>query len=92
MSTSRTETGGTQSRSKSGTTILQSGDSVPIHTVGLDAPLYLLINLGYCRTPHGKGVLIHEGQKINKQGKCIKFAHSFGYVRNPFLILLLCFT
>lgn len=28
---------------------LAPGESVPIHTVGLDAPLLLLMNLGYCR-------------------------------------------
>jgi len=28
---------------------LSPGESVPIHTVGLDAPLLLLMNLGYCR-------------------------------------------
>ena len=36
--------------------VLESGESVPIHTVGLDAPLLLLLNAGYCRTPVGEGV------------------------------------
>ena len=48
--------------------VLAAGEKVPIHTVGLDAPLYLLINLGYCRTPYGKGALVHDGNKRSKQG------------------------
>jgi len=40
---------------------LAPGESVPIHTVGLDAPLLLLLNMGYCRTPFGQGILVHEG-------------------------------
>ena len=36
--------------------ILEAGESMPIHTVGLDAPLLLLLNAGYCRTPIGEGV------------------------------------
>jgi hypothetical protein len=36
--------------------VLEAGESVPIHTVGLDAPLLLLLNAGYCRTPVGEGV------------------------------------
>jgi len=55
---------------------LDAGESVPIHTVGLDAPLYLLINLKYCRTPHGKGALIHDGQKGIRQGKQKDVKHS----------------
>ncbi len=35
---------------------LMPGESVPVYTVGLDAPLLLLIHLGYCRTPVGEGV------------------------------------
>jgi hypothetical protein len=46
---------------------LQPGESVPVHTVGLDAPLLLLVNLGFCRTPHGEGALIHDG--IIEDGK-----------------------
>ena len=46
---------------------LKAGESVPVHTVGLDAPLLLLINVGYCRTPVGEGALIHHGSgKKNK--------------------------
>jgi hypothetical protein len=40
---------------------LEPGERFPIHTVGLDAPLLLLMNLGYCRTPVGEGALIHDG-------------------------------
>ena len=40
---------------------LEPGERIPIHTVGLDAPLLLLVNLGFCRTPVGEGALIHHG-------------------------------
>ena len=40
---------------------LLPGERVPIHTVGLDAPLLLLVNLGFCRTPIGEGALVHHG-------------------------------
>ena len=40
---------------------LNPGDRVPIHTVGLDAPLLLMVNLGFCRTPVGEGALVHHG-------------------------------
>lgn len=42
--------------------ILEPGERFPIHSVGLDAPLMLLVNLGYCRTPVGEGALIHDGE------------------------------
>jgi hypothetical protein len=37
------------------------GKAMPIHTVTLDEPLLLLINLKYCRTPDG--VIIHQPSK-----------------------------
>lgn len=40
---------------------LEPGQQVPVHSVGLDAPLLLLLNLGYCRTPIGEGALCHHG-------------------------------
>lgn len=40
---------------------LEPGESVPIHTVGLDAQLFLHIDLGTCQTPHGEPALVHEG-------------------------------
>jgi hypothetical protein len=40
---------------------LQPGQQVPVHSVGLDAPLLLLVNLGFCRTPVGEGALVHHG-------------------------------
>ena len=40
---------------------LEPGERFPIHTVGLDAPLMLKVNLGFCRTPVGEGALIHDG-------------------------------
>lgn len=40
---------------------LDPGQQVAVHSVGLDAPLLLLVNLGFCRTPVGEGALIHHG-------------------------------
>ena len=40
---------------------LKAGERIPVHTVGLDAPLLLLINTGFCRTPVGEGALVHHG-------------------------------
>eukprot|EP00934_Nitzschia_sp_Nitz4_P002078 Nitzschia sp. Nitz4//scaffold140_size61219//29533//49080//NITZ4_006440-RA/size61219-augustus-gene-0.64-mRNA-1//-1//CDS//3329536227//2078//frame0 len=40
---------------------LEPGQQVPVHSVGLDAPLLLLVNLGFCRTPVGEGALVHHG-------------------------------
>lgn len=40
---------------------LQPGESIPVHNVGLDSSLLLLINVGYCRTPNGGGALVHRG-------------------------------
>jgi len=40
---------------------LKPGQQVPVHSVGLDAPLLLLVNLGFCRTPVGEGALVHHG-------------------------------
>ena len=54
---------------------LQPGECVPVHTVGLDAPLLLLVNLGFCRTPHGEGALIHDGvvEDSNVKGESFLF-------------------
>ena len=30
--------------------------------MGLDTPLQLLVNLGFCRTPVGEGALVHNGR------------------------------
>jgi len=40
---------------------LEPGEQVSIHSVGLDAPLLLLLNLGFCKTPVGEGALVHHG-------------------------------
>jgi hypothetical protein len=40
---------------------LGAGERVSVFTVGLDAPLLLLVNLGYCRTAVGEGALVHHG-------------------------------
>jgi hypothetical protein len=45
---------------------LKPGEKVSVHTVGLDAPLLLLMNLGFCRTPVGEGALIHHGSDVRR--------------------------
>jgi len=40
---------------------LEPGQQIAIHSVGLDAPLLLFLNLGFCRTPVGEGALVHHG-------------------------------
>lgn len=42
---------------------IKPGEKISVHTVGLDAPLLLLVNLGFCRTPIGEGALIHHGSE-----------------------------
>ena len=42
---------------------------MPVHSVGLDAPLLLLVNLGFCRTPVGEGALVHHGANTATSGK-----------------------
>ena len=48
---------------------LQPGQQIPVHSVGLDAPLLLLVNIGFCRTPVGEGALVHHGVDSEKTGK-----------------------
>jgi hypothetical protein len=53
---------------------LKPGQQIPIHSVGLDAPLLLLVNLGFCRTPVGEGALVHHGTDsvaVKKGGTCL---------------------
>lgn len=45
---------------------LKPGERVPVHTVGLDAPLLLMLNLGFCRTPIGEGALVHHGSDVRQ--------------------------
>lgn len=40
---------------------LEPGQEMAVHSVGLDAPLLLLINLGFAKTPVGEGALVHHG-------------------------------
>lgn len=40
---------------------LEAGERVSIFTVGLDAPILLLVNLGFCKSAVGEGALIHHG-------------------------------
>jgi len=52
---------------------LNPGDRIPIHTVGLDAPLLLMVNLGFCRTPVGEGALVHHGSDVSHtKGKSVE--------------------
>ena len=48
---------------------LEPGQQIPVHSVGLDAPLLLLVNLGFCRTPVGEGALVHHGADSQHGGK-----------------------
>jgi hypothetical protein len=48
---------------------LQPGQQIPVHSVGLDAPLLLLVNLGFCRTPVGEGALVHHGVEVKASAK-----------------------
>ena len=50
---------------------LEPGQQVPVHSLGLDVPLLLLVNLGFCRTPVGEGALVHHGGDgvVNSRGK-----------------------
>lgn len=43
---------------------LEPGEQVSVHSVGLDEPLLLLINLGFCKTPVGEGALVHHGVDV----------------------------
>lgn len=51
---------------------LQPGQQIHVHSIGLDAPLLLLVNLGFCRTPVGEGALVHHGGDtvVQAKGKC----------------------
>jgi len=53
---------------------LEPGQQIPIHSLGLDVPLLLLVNLGFCRTPIGEGALVHHGGDafVGSGGKCEK--------------------
>lgn len=42
--------------------ILEPGEKIPVHRVGLDAPILMLVNLRFCRTPVGGGALVHNGR------------------------------
>jgi N-terminal region of Chorein or VPS13 len=48
---------------------LKPGEQMPVHSVGLDAPLLLLLNLGFCRTPVGEGALVHHGADVQAGSK-----------------------
>lgn len=40
---------------------LKPGQEVSVHSVGLDAPLFLFLNIGFAKTPVGEGALVHHG-------------------------------
>lgn len=57
---------------------LNPGERIPIHTVGLDAPLLLMLNLGFCRTPVGEGALVHHGSDAaHAKGKRVDPCHVY---------------
>jgi hypothetical protein len=43
---------------------LEPGQQESVHSVGLDAPLLLFINLGFAKTPVGEGALVHHGSDL----------------------------
>jgi hypothetical protein len=63
---------------------LQPGQQIPVHSIGLDAPLLLLVNLGFCRTPVGEGALVHHGGDAVYHGKGMNFDVQ---VRSSFRVL-----
>jgi len=48
---------------------LEPGQQVPVHSVGLDAPLLLFINLHFCCTPVDEGALIHHGTEASNESR-----------------------
>ena len=50
---------------------LDHGDCVPIHTVGMDEPLQLLLNLGFCRST-GDGARIHVPAETDLRDKALQ--------------------
>ena len=48
---------------------LEPGQQVPVHSVGLDAPLTLYIKLRFCCTPVDEGALIHHGTVVSHENK-----------------------
>lgn len=40
---------------------LKPGQEVSVHSVGLDVPLFLFLNIGFAKTPVGEGALVHHG-------------------------------
>lgn len=55
---------------------LKPGEEIPIHSVGLDIPLVLFLNLGFAKTPVGEGALVHHGsdQPRGVRGKMLRFS------------------
>ena len=67
---------------------LQPGQQIPVHSVGLDAPLLLLVNLGFCRTPVGEGALVHHGTdtKVSAKGRLHCLSRLFGMAFLAFIV------
>ena len=61
---------------------LTPGQEVSIHSVGLDVPLFLFLNVGFAKTPVGEGALVHHGPDPppNIRGK--SFSHCRHYLFN----------
>jgi hypothetical protein len=47
---------------------LDAGQKIEVHSVGLDAPLLLCINLGFAKTPVHEGALVHHGNENSSTG------------------------
>lgn len=65
---------------------LNPGQQIPVHSVGLDAPLLLLVNLGFCRTPVGEGALVHHGADSFSAARGGKFISSTSMARFGILL------
>jgi hypothetical protein len=62
---------------------LEPGQQIPIHSLGLDIPLLIMVNLGFCRTPVGEGAIVHHG------GDAVVF--SKGKFLNAFVVIIIVF-
>ena len=54
---------------------LEPGQQAPIHSLGLDIPLLIMVNLGFCRTPVGEGAIVHHGGDAAVYSKGKFFTH-----------------
>jgi hypothetical protein len=55
---------------------LDPGEHASAHSIGLDAPLLLFVNLSFARTPVGEGVLVHHGSDTAESARCTLLMNS----------------